>query len=255
MIDLAARLLDALDHGHQIDPISAHDPDFSLTAAYALQDVLTARRCARGAVIVGLKVGFTNRLIWQEYGIDAPIHGPVFDTTLAQDTVSLTGFAEPLIEPEVVLRLGASPRPGMTDTELLSCIEGIAPAFEIVRSPYPGWRGKAVDTVAAGGMHGALVLGHEVAFTPKMGPMLETLGAQVFRDGQRMEQGDARNLLGTGPLGVLRHLVGLPSAPVLQPGWIISTGTLTRALGIRPGKTWTVRFSDCPLGELQVVLR
>ena len=46
-----------------------------------------------------------------------------------------------------------------------------------------------------------------------------------------------------GPLSALRHLVGLlasdPVNPRLAAGEIVSTGTLTKAMPVASGETWT----------------
>ena len=55
----------------------------SLAEAYAIADE-TRPRLARGERLLGYKIGFTNRSIWQRYGVHAPIWGPVWDRTVAQ---------------------------------------------------------------------------------------------------------------------------------------------------------------------------
>jgi 2-oxo-3-hexenedioate decarboxylase len=54
-----------------------------------------------------------------------------------------------------------------------------------------------------------------------------------------------------GPLSVLRHVVDLlsrdPDNPPLRAGEIISTGTLTRALSVTAGETWTTRLAGIDL--------
>jgi 2-oxo-3-hexenedioate decarboxylase len=47
----------------------------------------------------------------------------------------------------------------MDEADLLGCIDWIAHGFEIVQSIYPGWKFTAADTVAAFGLHGALLIG------------------------------------------------------------------------------------------------
>jgi 2-oxo-3-hexenedioate decarboxylase len=46
-----------------------------------------------------------------------------------------------------------------------------------------------------------------------------------------------------GPLSVLRHLARLLTAdsesPPLNAGDIVTTGTLTKAMPVKPGETWT----------------
>lgn len=102
--------------------------------------------------------------MWAEYGVEAPIWGYVYDTTLhwladLDAPYSLSALAEPRIEPEIAFKLARAPEPEMDERALLDCIEWVAHGFEIVQSHYPGWRFTAADTVAAFGLHGALLLG------------------------------------------------------------------------------------------------
>lgn len=247
-------LAQAFATGQQIAPFSDTDPDFDLSAGYAVQHALTALRMAAGARKVGVKVGFTNTQIWEEFGIYAPVHAPVFDTTLASGTVNIGRFMEPKIEPEVAFRLRDTPEVGMDDAALLTCIEAAAPAFEIVQSAYPGWRFKAPDSVASGGMHAALVVGEWVPVDQGWLEPLRAFSVTIRCDGADQDQGVAGNLLGEGPLAVLRHLVSLDSADPLPPGAIVSTGTITRALPIEAGQNWEAVFEGLPLSPLAVHL-
>ncbi len=66
-----------------------------------------------------------------------------------------------------------------------------------------------------------------------------------------VDTGRATNVLGGGPLAALRHLVrvlaGAPESPPLAAGEIVTTGTLTRALPIAPGETWSTTMTGLPL--------
>src|SRR5262249_47883482 len=117
--------------------------------------------------VIGRKIGFTNRTIWAEYAVYAPIWGFLFDTTVsalapprqgAQHPFPLAQFAEPRIEPEIVFRLAAAPSPDMDEAALFGCIDWVAQGFEIVQSVFPGWKFAPADTVIANAMHGALLL-------------------------------------------------------------------------------------------------
>ncbi|PTX02750.1 2-keto-4-pentenoate hydratase [Pararhodobacter aggregans] len=147
MITIADAILHAFDRGQPMAPITDSDPGFDLPRAYQAQALLTAARVRRGARVVGVKTGFTNTTIWDEYNVHAPIHGPVFDTTWRTGPLALAPFLEPRIEPEIVLKLGASPAPGMGPEALKTCVAEVARGFEIVHSPFPGWRFRAPDTV------------------------------------------------------------------------------------------------------------
>lgn len=247
-------LAQAFATGRQIAPFSDTDAAFDLPAGYAVQRALTAMRVAAGAQITGIKVGFTNTQIWAQYGIDAPIHAPVFDRTLIAGSLAVSGLMDPLIEPEVVLRLRATPNAEMTDAALLACIEAAAPGFEIVHSAYPGWRCKAPDSVAAGGMHAALAVGAWVPVDASWHAPLLEFSVSLRCDGVEQDRGVATNLLGSGPLAVLRHLVGMDSAEPLPPGALVSTGTVTRALPIKPGQHWQAEFDGLPFAPVSLRL-
>lgn len=124
-------------------------------------------------------------------------------------------------------------------------------------SPIPvSWlRFTAADTVAAFGLHGALLVGPQVVVRPETAARwYETLAGfeiGLLRDGEAVDHGRASNVLGGGPLTALRHLVGVlaadPEAPPLTAGEIVSTGTLTRALPIRGGETWSTSLNGLSL--------
>lgn len=256
MQDRIAALLGLLDHGGTIPP---YPPELDLPAAYALQHAVSHARRARGERIVGRKIGFTNTTIWDEYGVHAPIWGPVWDTTLhpGAATLALGHLPEPRIEPEIVLCLARAPAPGMDAAALAGCIMSIAAGFEIVQSPFPGWRFRAADTVAAFALHGALVTGDWVPATPARLAALADVGARLSCDGAAVDRGRGANVLGGGPLAALAHLVAAlaadPGAAPLAAGEVITTGTVTRAFPVAPGQTW--RFETDLDGLSPLVLR
>lgn len=249
MTDIANTIAHALRTGTLITPPSASDPALDVTRAYATQAQLSA-----GRSIIGFKAGFTNQVIWPEYGIDAPIHGPIFDTTLRASPLTLGAMPQPKLEPEVALRLSALPRPDMTDAQILSCVDAVAAAFEIVQCPYPGWRATAADMVAASAAHGALVLGPWQPASADWLTPLATFTASLSCDEAPIDTGKAANLLGAGPLAVLRHLASMDPVPAWQPGHVISTGTVTRAHDAAPGQTWRVDWHGIPLPPLSLTL-
>ncbi|MBA5775878.1 fumarylacetoacetate hydrolase family protein [Stappia sp. F7233] len=257
---LARRILEALDTGRQIPCISDELVGFDQDAAYAVSHEVTRLRVARGEKPVGRKIGFTNRTIWEEYKVYAPIWGPVYDTTVAEagKPQPLGHLLEPRIEPEIVLRLSATPEAGMDDEALFDCISHVAHGFEIVQSLFAGWKFRAADTIAAFALHGALTHGPFVEIASEArGDWMARLASFTItlkRDGMAMDKGRAENVLGGGPLAALAHLAKVladrPGSPGLRPGEIISTGTLTRALPVSTGETWSTELHNLPLPDL-----
>jgi len=261
---IAAEALEAMDGARQIAPFSARYPGLTLEDAYRILGRLCELRTARGERVIGRKIGFTNRTIWPEYGVYAPMWGFVFDATVrdlppprqaAQHPLTLALFAEPRIEPEIVFRLAAAPSPDMDETALFGCIDWVAQGFEIVQSVFPGWKFTPADTVIANGLHGALLLAprHPAGFGSATDWVsnLACFEIDLLRDGTVVDRGHAANVL-DGPLSALRHLVGLlardPVNSPLAPGDIVTTGTLTRAFPISPGESWGTRLHGIELG-------
>lgn len=261
---LAVRILAAMDDSRQIEPISGDREDFSLDEAYRISGRITARRMARGEEPVGWKIGFTNRTIWDEYGVHAPIWGPVYAGTLGEAgtpdmpaVCAIGHFMEPQIEPEIVFRLSGTPRAGMGEADLLGCIDAIGHGFEIVQSVYPGWKFRPADTVAAFAMHAKLMAGSLVPVdelpTSDWLKLLADFDVILHRDGEEIDRGVARNVL-DGPLTALRHFVdgfdGAFFGRYLQAGDLVTTGTITRAFPVRAGEIWTTELTRLPLAGI-----
>ena len=73
---------------------------------------------------------------------------------------------------------------------------------------------------------------------------------ELYRDGTLMDRGRGPNVL-EGPLSVIRHVTRLlekdPDNPPLAAGELVATGTLTRALPVNAGETWTTKLKDIAL--------
>jgi 2-oxo-3-hexenedioate decarboxylase len=59
-----------------------------------------------------------------------------------------------------------------------------------------------------------------------------------------------------GPISAIRYLMdvlaGLPDDPPLAAGEMITTGTLTRAMAIAPGQTWTTQVRGVALDGIRL---
>lgn len=250
MTDPAEALAAAFAAHRSLAPFSA-SARLTTADAYAAAGRLAARRGPR----IGRKIGFTNRALWPRYGVDGPIWGAVHAETLAEPgaPLALSGLMEPRIEPEIVLGLAAAPASAARE-DLIAALDWVAPGFEIVQSPYPGWRFDTADAIAAGALHGRLLVGPRVPAGSVAPELLPQIGVTLLRNGHPMEAGRGADALG-GPLEALGHLVEVlaadPSAPPLEAGEMISTGTLTDAFPVAPQETWRAVF-DPPLGPIEV---
>jgi 2-oxo-3-hexenedioate decarboxylase len=260
---VAAEAFAVLDTGRQIPPFSASFPHFDLDDAYRATAAVRQMREARGEKSLGRKIGFTNRTIWDEYQVGAPMWGYIYDRTVHDlgdvgPTVSLAGLAEPRIEPEIIFGLATAPPPGMDERALLGCVDWVAHGFELVQSIFPRWEFTLPDTVAAYGLHGMLIIGprHPIGETVADWERdLSTFRIDLRRDGAVVDQGRASNVLG-GPVSAMRHLVEVladdPVNPPLAAGEIVTTGTLTRAFPIAPGENWATEPEGVALDGIAI---
>lgn len=262
--DIAAEAAGAFNSGPcEIQPFSARYPDLTMNDAYRITALANEMRVAKGYRPVGRKIGFTNRTIWDEYQVYAPIWGDMYATTVQETdggaTLDLSAYLEPRIEPEIAFGLARAPEPGMDEAALLDCIGWVAHGFEIVHSMFPAWRFAAADTVAAFALHGAYRLGPRVpiADAPAEGWLaaLTRFEISLYRDGTLMDRGRAPNVL-DGPLSALRHLNDLLAEdrhnPPLAAGEIITTGTVTRAFPVAPGESWRTELHGLALPAMNI---
>src|SRR5580692_10843746 len=76
---IAAEAFAALRDTRQVTPFSGRANGLSVEEAYRILPLVRRMYEAEGARPVGRKIGFTNRTIWAQYGVSAPIWGYVFD--------------------------------------------------------------------------------------------------------------------------------------------------------------------------------
>lgn len=261
--EIALQIRAAQVEGRQIEPFTSRIPAFDLPSAYAVAQLIHDVRVSEGAVPVGRKIGFTNSDMWAVYGVREPIWAYVYDQTvtslaLAGGICSLSQFAEPMIEPEIVFHFRSAPPVGGDLPALLASIDWVAHAFEIVQSHYPGWKFQAADTVADCSLHGTLLLGEPVAIDQLASDpvvALESFGVELSRNGQVSAVGRGANVLGN-PLIALAHLTSVlskqPGCLPLQANEIVTTGTITTAQAVRTGESWQTKLLGIALTGLAV---
>jgi 2-oxo-3-hexenedioate decarboxylase len=267
----AEEMLRLQDEASMAPPITSHDPSFSTKDAYAVSAAMMQGREAAGWQRVGRKIGFTNRTIWDQYGVYEPNFGYMYDRTLIwaddgaidvdgwgpEDSLSLRGLVQPLIEPEIVFRLRA-PLP-LTDDQsaLIGAVDWLGHGFEVVQCHFPNWKFQVADTIADNVLHGRYVVGWGIAVTAEnrqaLADQLASFKLTLYKGGDVAATGGGELVLGS-PLNALAYLASslesLPEHPSLEAGELITTGTLTTALPVAPGQTWFTRIHGLPLSGL-----
>ena len=105
------------------------------------------------------------------------------------------------------------------------------------------------DTVADGGLHGRYVVGGGISVAGRdpeaLARQLASFRIRLYRNGVLMREGGGDLVLGS-PLNALAHAIrlldGLPGHPPIEAGEIVTTGTLTDAMPVAAGETWSTRL-------------
>jgi 2-oxo-3-hexenedioate decarboxylase len=259
---VSEELIELAASGHTAPPFSARFKKFDAEMGYQAMRRLHQHRLTIGWTPLGRKVGFTNRALWERYGVHEPIWGFVYDRTLIRAVdnraeVPLEGLAQPRIEAEICFGLKAPPPRSHDAHAILAAIEWVAHSLEIVQCFHPDWKVKLPDCTAANGLHGRLVLGTPIA-VETIADLEALLPAArvVLRKGRKaVDEGIGANVLDS-PLYSLAHLVELlalqPDFDQLHAGEVVSTGTLTDAHPVAPGETWSTKIEGLPLAGLTV---
>lgn len=260
---IAREMKAAQDDATAITPFTSRFSDFDLPAAYEVARLIHVARVAEGAVPAGRKIGFTNPGVWSAFGIQEPAWAYVYDKTVVHYSTARTkcyvgGFLEPKIEPEIIVHFRTPPPVTHDIAEILECIDWIAHGFEIVQSHFSGWKFQVADTVADGVLHAALLVGEpqEIgSFESDLALTLERFSVTLRCNATVREVGKGANVLGS-PLSALASLIAVlasqPRSPPIQAGELVTTGTLTAALPIHGGETWSTVLEGIALPGMAV---
>ena len=234
---LAREMLDAFDTGSRIAvPPSARDGGLDLDGGYAVETEIARLRAGQGHTVVGRKIGLANRAVWQAMNLKTLLWGRMYNDTVhhaqgGNATLSLAKMRAPRVEPEVVVKLKAAPPPGADAEAVMEAVEWMALGFEFVDCPFPDWEFKPGDFLASLGLHAALVIGEPREVRPadaaRLVDELAAFATRLSRDGQLIEEGGGKNVLGSPALCLEEFVAAVraqPGAEPLRAGELISTG-------------------------------
>jgi 2-keto-4-pentenoate hydratase len=235
------RLAEAYRSGEATAPLSA-DYDLTVADAYRVQEAFVGRREAGGADAVGYKVGFTSGAVREQFDVDEPIYGRVFDDAVSTaSTLDTATLHAPRLEPELVFVLGESLGGPATAREVLAATDAVLPAVEVVDSRTGTWDLTPADAVADNSLASRLLLaegGREVTALD-----LSMEGVQVRVDGDLRATGLGADVLGH-PVRAVTWLSEALSGTdeSLTAGDVVATGSLTPALSFGAGDVVEARF-------------
>ena len=239
---------DALDHAEQnrapIDPLSATYPGLDIDDAYRIQTINIDRLKARGATVVGYKVGLTAKAMQELLDIDQHDYGVILDVLVEPDggSVDISRYCSPLVEIEIAFLL-AEPLvgPGLTADDVLAATCAVAPSIELIDSRIADWRITLEDTIADNASSAGIVLG---PWVPLGDHQLADVSAELVLDGEVVTIGTGADVLGHPAEAVAWLANTLASLGThLEAGHVVLPGSCTRAIDVHAGSHIEGRFT------------
>lgn len=248
----AANMILKSDETREICPqLSTTWPNMTLEDAYDVQRRWSEARIAKGAKIIGRKIGLTSRAMQHASKMTEPDYGVILDDALFTDGARIVAgrFIKPRLEVELafVMRddLFGS---GCQVHDVLRATEFVTPALEIIdyRTEVPR---KIVDTIADNAAFGAIVLGGRTIRPFDVD--LRWVGATLSQNGAIEETGLSAGVMGH-PAAGLAWLVNklAPLGDGLKKGDIVLGGSFTRPVDIRSGDVISADYGS--LGTIGV---
>jgi 2-oxo-hept-3-ene-1,7-dioate hydratase len=219
--------------------------------AYRIQGFWAESRVARGARMVGHKIGLTSRAMQLASKMTEPDYGRILDDALYNDgsRIAANLFLKPRLEVELAFIMGADLEgPGTRMFDVMRATEFVVPALEIIdyRTEVP----RAItDTIADNAAFGAMVIGGR-----PIRPMdidIRWVGATLSKNGVIEESGVSAAVMGHPAAGVAWLVNKLHAVETkLKKGQIVLSGSFTRPVDIAAGDVIHADYG--PLGAIGV---
>lgn len=250
--ELAADLARAERSRESIAPLTSVNPGIDVVDAYEIQLINIRQRVARGARVLGHKVGLSSVAMQQMMGVDEPDYGHLLDEMeVFEDTPVKTGnYLYPRVEVEVGFILANDlPGAGCSEEDVLAATEALAPAIELIDTRITDWKIALCDTIADNASSAGFVLGRARVSPADID--VKTIDAVLTRNGEVIAQGRSDAVLGNPVSAVAWLARKVDSFGVrLRKGDIVLPGSCTRAIDARPGDEFVADFTG--LGSVRL---
>lgn len=227
----------------------------SLAANLSVRRGMTAqleqrrRRLEAGESSLGWKVGFGSPEAMARLGVEAPLVGFLTSRSAIDSgaTVSLGGWSNPVVEPEIAVHLRApiGARDGRAAIE--GAIGGVGPALELA-DPDPEL--EDVEAVLAGDIfHRRVVVGP----ASKLDGLADLVG-RIRRAGNAAQIVDDPQALTGDVIDLLQHVAGLLAefGEALRGGEVVICGSIVPPIAVAAGDV--VRYRLDPGAEIAIRL-
>jgi len=220
--------------------------------AYEAQRLFVGDRVDGGDPVIGAKLGMTSRIKRAMLGVDQPVSGWLTAGMVLShgQPVPLEQLIHPQAEPEIAVLLGKEPTWPATVTSVLSAIEAVFAAIEIIDSRFEDFRYRLADVIADNVGAARVALGSRARTVSAAGD-LRLIGC-VFRSRGEVV-GTAAGAAAMGhPAAAVAWLVNALATrgEQLSAGSIVLTGGLTAPVALGRGGAVTAEFDG--LGSVEI---
>lgn len=249
--DVASAIANAGETLTAIRQPSLDYPEMTIEDAYRVQDHWATDRTAKGARVIGHKIGLTSRAMQRASKMTEPDYGRIFDDALFSDgaRIAANRFLKPRLEVELAFIMGMDLQGTTVQAhDVLRATEFIVPALEIIdyRTEVPR---AIVDTIADNAAFGAIVTGGRMVRPLDID--LRWVSATLSKNGVIEETGVSAAVMGhpaTAVAWLVRKLGALGVG--LQKGQLVLSGSFTSPIDFAGGDVIHADYG--PLGSIGV---
>lgn len=231
---------------HAVSKVTDKHPSMTMADAYEIQWAIRRRKIARGARIVGMKMGLTSRAKMQQMGVASPIYGFLADYFACSDnhTVRIDELIHPKVEVEIGFYIGKPLRgPGCHLGAVMSATDFVVPAIEVIDSRYENFRFDLISVVADNASSSRFVVGDLCARPSDLD--LASLGVVMEKNGEVVEVGAGAAVLGhpAASVAMLANMLA-ERGEHIPAGSFVMTGGITAAAAVAAGDSIFARVQS-----------
>lgn len=199
---------------------------------------------------LGWKVAFGSQAARERHGLKGPLIGFLTDRALliSGETLSLSHWRKPVLEPEIAVHLAADLRGGADRGTAIAAIGGLGPAFELADVVCPP---DDVERLLAGNINQRKVMlgRNDVS---RAGGVLMGLSGRVLRGGIEVAKTSDVQALPGELIGIVQHVADMLAAfgETLRAGEVIITGSVVPPISVEAGEE--VVFHLNPIGSVSI---
>lgn len=236
-----------------IPAISHQYKDFPIDDAYKIQKNMLEHYLADGYHFSGRKVGMTSQAMREQFGIDEPDYGYLFDELKFGNgsQLDMREFLAPMVEAELAFVLKEDlDKPDVTVEDVLAATDYVTAALEIIDARSQHFDTTIADSIADNASFAAYVIGDTIL--PPESKDWSLIGMIAEKNGKQITTSSGASVMGNPACAVawLANKMYSLKEP-LKKGELILSGSFISAIPVDAGDLVTVKYGG--FGELRVI--